>query len=252
MPANRKIFSLAEFDMDYAGGRSYVLGIDEAGRGALAGPVCAAAVLLGISLYKNERFLESLAELNDSKQIPEHTRESIFARLEELKSIGALDFEPAFASEEEIERLNILGATQLAMSRAAASLNERHALGLSPAGGGATLWGESMADLSKAVIIIDGKPMKKFPYAHLAVVKGDASSLAVAAASVVAKVSRDRLMSKLAQDYPRYGFEIHKGYGTPAHLQALMLYGPSRIHRRGFLKKIRAKPLKAPEQTELW
>ena len=252
MAGNRKIFSLAEFDEEYAGGRSYVLGIDEAGRGALAGPVCAAAALVGISLYKNETLLELLEELNDSKQISEHTREAIFARLGELKVIGALDFEASFASEEEIEKLNILGATQLAMSRAACALNQRHSLGLRPAGGGAPLFGESVADLSKAVVLIDGKPMKKFPFAHLAVVKGDASSLAIAAASVVAKVARDRLMSKLAADYPRYGFEVHKGYGTPAHLQALMLYGASKIHRAGFLKKIRAKPLASPKQTELW
>lgn len=252
MTANKKIFSLAEFDAEYAGGRSYVLGIDEAGRGALAGPVCAAAALVGVPLYKNRKFLELLAELNDSKQISEHMRESIFSRLEDLKAAGAIDFEAAFASEGEIERLNILGATQLAMSRAASSLNQRHSLGLRPAGGVAPLFGEPSADSSKAVVLIDGKPMKKFPYAHLAVVKGDASSFAVAAASVVAKVSRDRLMSKLAADYPRYGFEIHKGYGTPAHLQALMLYGASKIHRAGFLKKIRAKPLASPEQTELW
>jgi len=234
------IAALAEFDADYVSGRSFVLGIDEAGRGSLAGPVSAGAVLIRQNLYVNPDFLAALADLNDSKQLNESSREDIFKKLEAFKLAGAIDFEAGFASVDEIEKHNILGATQIAMTRAAEALNTRNTLLLRRAGAASTLFGEGAADLSKAVVLIDGRTMKKFPYAHQAIVKGDASSLAVAAASIVAKVSRDRLMGQLALNYPRYGFETHKGYGTPAHLQALLLYGACRIHRPSFLKKLRA------------
>lgn len=242
---------LADFDADYVGGRAFLVGIDEAGRGCLAGPVCAGAVAIKESSYSNEKFLAALKLLNDSKKLSERTREELYGVLESLRNSGHLDFEAGFASVEEIEVHNILSATQMAMARAAEKLNERMGLKLRKAGQAATLFGEVAADFSRAEIIIDGKPMKKFPYAHMAVVKGDASSLAVAAASIVAKVSRDRLMDGLAKEYPRYGFEAHKGYGTAQHLQALMLYGPCEIHRPSFLKKLRGDTLEN-KQTELW
>ena len=216
------IESLAAFDAEYAAGRSWLVGIDEAGRGCLAGPVCAAAAAVKARSYAVPAFLETLAGLDDSKKLSEHQRAELYAKLVELKKNGWLDFEAAFASVDEIEKLNILGATQLAMARAARKLDERLKLYLRAASAPATLFGEQSVDTSNACILIDGKPMKKFPYAHTAVVKGDASSLAVAAASIVAKVSRDALMDELARKYPRYGFEAHKGYGTAAHLQNLM------------------------------
>lgn len=243
---------LAEFDSEYMLGRSWLVGIDEAGRGALAGPVVAGAVAVSDAFYKNAKFLEHLATLDDSKKLTEHMREDLYKHLEELKAAGALDFEAGFASVEEIERDNILVATQTAMARACAALNERLSLNLKPAGATATLFGESALDLSLANVLIDGKPMKKFPFAHRAVVKGDGSSLAVAAASIVAKVTRDRFMENLAAKYPRYGFEVHKGYGTAAHSQALLLFGASDAHRPSFLKKLRAKPLADSQQSLLF
>lgn len=234
-----KIILLADFDREYLGGRSFILGIDEAGRGALAGPVCAGAVAVSAGLYSSGAALLGLRVLNDSKQLSHEARESVYGELEKLKSAGLLDFEAAFAEVEEIEKHNILVATQIAMARAADALNARLGLNLARSGAAATLFGESPLDISKAQVIIDGREMKKFPYAHMAAVKGDARSLAVAAASVVAKVSRDRLMEALAPKYPRFGFEKHKGYGTAAHLQSLMLFGPTPEHRKSFLKKLR-------------
>ncbi len=238
---------LADFDADYLCGRSYVVGIDEAGRGALAGPVAAAAAAISSKAYSSPKILDFLSCLDDSKKLSAQVRESLWLKFCELKNLGYMDFEAAYASVEEIESQNILNATRLAMSRAAQMLNARLGLGLRPAGSPATLFGEQVLDTSRAVVIIDGRPVKKFPFAHVAVVKGDSSSLAVAAASVVAKVSRDRLMVELASKYPRFGFEIHKGYGTAAHLQALMLYGPSAVHRPSFLKNIRADSLSDPQ-----
>ncbi len=243
--------SLADFDADYMLGRSWLVGIDEAGRGALAGPVCAGAVAVSSKFYKNEKYVEFLSGLNDSKKLSESARESLYKRLEELKAQGLIDFEAGYASVEEIERENILVATQIAMARACEAINNRQQLKLRSAGSTATLFGESALDLSLAEILIDGKPMKKFPYIHHAVVKGDASSLAIAAASIIAKVSRDRFMANLSLKYPRFGFDIHKGYGTAAHSQALMLYGASDVHRPSFLKKLRAEPI-AEIQGELF
>lgn len=250
--AKKTINSLLQFDLDSMLGRSWLVGIDEAGRGALAGPVCAGAVAVSAKLYKNQKCIDFLSELNDSKKLTEPVRESLYKKLEELKALGFLDFEAGFASVEEIETQNILVATQLAMARACQVLNERLNLSLRSASSVATLFGESALDVSLAEVLIDGKPMKKFPYAHRAVVKGDASSLAIAAASIIAKVSRDRLMKNLAMNYPRYAFEVHKGYGTALHLQSLMLYGASDVHRKSFLKKIRGETISPDSQGELF
>lgn len=251
MSKEKQISRLSEFDADYISGRSWLVGIDEAGRGALAGEVCAGAVAISSQFYKNEKYLAVLQNLNDSKQLSHSQREKIYTDLSALKNAGALDFEAGFASVEEVEKYNILVATQMAMARACEAINARLALNLRKAGTVSTLFGESCLDSAKAVVLIDGKPMKKFPYAHLAIVKGDASSLSIAAASIVAKVTRDRRMEELAQKYPRYGFEVHKGYGTASHLQALMLFGASEIHRKSFLKKLRAESFR-PTQTELF
>lgn len=246
-----KIKTLAQFDADYTSGRSWLVGIDEAGRGALAGPVCAGAAAISAKLYKSPELLAPLAGLDDSKKLSSAEREKIYKSLEALKNSGLVDFEAAFASVEEIEKENILNATQIAMSRACAALNQRLGLRLMPAGTVATLFGESTLDLSLAEVLIDGKPMKKFAYMHRAIVKGDASSLAIAAASIVAKVSRDRFMEGVAAKYPKFGFELHKGYGTPAHMQALLLFGAQDIHRPSFLKKLRSDNTPAA-QAELW
>ena len=187
----------------YDGGVKLLCGVDEAGRGPLAGPVCAAAVML-------PRGCE-IAGLNDSKQLSEKKREALFDEITEK----ALAYGIAFASVEEIEALNILGATYLAMNRAIAQLNPQPELAL-----------------------IDGNRNAGIKLPSRCVVKGDATCADIAAASVLAKVTRDRLMLQLAQQYPQYHFEQHKGYGTALHYAALREFGPSPIHRMSFLRKM--------------
>lgn len=181
-------------------GHNCVAGIDEAGRGPLAGPVMAAAVVLPAG-YTH-------AVLNDSKQLTEKQREDIYA---ELKADARLLISCAEASVEEIDRLNILRASHLAMERAVNGL---------PA--------------PPDICIIDGLPVRRFPYRHEAVVQGDCLSLSIAAASIIAKVERDRLMRKAAEEYPHYDFHTNKGYGTPVHLTRLREHGPCPLHRRSF------------------
>lgn len=248
-----KVELLAEFDAEYIAGRSWLVGIDEAGRGCLAGPVCAGAVAVSAKAYSNSTFLKALESLDDSKKLTEKKREEIYAILCNAKNAGEIDFEAGFASVAEIESINILSATQLAMARAVEVLNERLHLNLRKATAPATLFGESALDTSTGFVLIDGKPMKKFPYAHNAIVKGDASSLAIASASIIAKVTRDHYMQELARKYPRFGFDVHKGYGTASHLQNLMLFGVTDVHRPSFLKKLRSEETSAKEtQSELF
>ena len=187
----------------YDGGAALICGVDEAGRGPLAGPVCAAAVIL-------PRGLE-IPGLNDSKKLTEKKREELFDPICEQ----AISFGIAFAEVEEIEEYNILGATYLAMNRAIAQL-----------------------DPAPALALIDGNRCSGIRYPCRCVVKGDARCADIAAASVLAKVSRDRLMLKLAGEYPQYHFEQHKGYGTALHYQMLREFGPSPIHRMSFLRKM--------------
>lgn len=183
-----------------AAGFRTVAGIDEAGRGPLAGPVCVAAVVLP------EDF--SHAVLNDSKQLSEVKRERLY---DEITSDTRIRWHCVSIEPDEIDRINILQATWEGMRRAA--------LGLQPVPDAA---------------LIDGKPVKRFPLHHVALVKGDSLSYSIAAASIIAKVTRDRLMVAMARQHPEYGFEIHKGYPTPAHLAALRQHGPCPHHRRSF------------------
>ncbi len=177
-----------------------IAGIDEAGRGPLAGPVVAAAVVLP----------EDYAHpwLNDSKQLGEARREAVYA---ELVSDPRVAWSLAWVEAEEIDRVNILRATHLAMARAFDGISPRPDFAL-----------------------IDGRPVRGFPGEHRALVDGDTLSLSIAAASVIAKVERDRRMRAWAERFPGYGFERHKGYGTAAHLAALKRLGPCPIHRRSF------------------
>ena len=180
-----------------------VCGVDEAGRGPLAGPVCAAAVILPRGCV--------IEGLNDSKQLSEKRREALY---DEIIS-RAERYGIAFASVEEIERLNILGATYLAMNRAIEAL-----------GAGIDL------------ALIDGNRSEGIAYPCRTVIKGDAKCASIAAASVLAKVTRDRYMLALADKYPGYGFEKHKGYGTKLHYAALRELGPCAEHRAKFLRKM--------------
>ena len=183
-------------------GFSLIAGVDEAGRGPLAGPVSAAAVVLP------EEF--SHAILNDSKQLTEARREKLY---EEIVSgdMGVVSWCSATASVEEIDSINILQATHLAMQRAVDGL-----------------------DVKPDIVLIDGRPVKGFPHSHIGVIKGDSKSLSIAAASIIAKVERDRMMVAYAEEFPHYGFEQHKGYGTKQHLEALEKHGACEIHRKTF------------------
>lgn len=187
----------------YNGGVRLLCGVDEAGRGPLAGPVCAAAVMLPRNL--------EIPGLNDSKKLTEKKREELFDVIREK----AVSYGVAFASVEEIEERNILEATFLAMNRAIAQLTPQPELAL-----------------------IDGNRDKGIAMPCRCVVKGDSKCADIAAASVLAKVSRDRLMLELAEQYPQYHFEQHKGYGTKLHYEAIRAYGPSPVHRMSFLKKL--------------
>ncbi len=180
-----------------------ICGVDEAGRGPLAGPVCAAAVILPKGLV--------IPGLNDSKKLSDKRRRELFPIIQQ----EAVSFGIAFASQEEIDEINILQATFLAMRRAMEQLNPQPEFAL-----------------------IDGNRETDFGVPCKTVIKGDSLSANIAAASVLAKVTRDNWMMEAAEKYPGYGFEIHKGYGTKAHYAALEKLGPCPIHRRSFLKKL--------------
>ena len=186
----------------YDEGYDLVCGVDEAGRGPLAGPVCAAAVILPRDLQ--------IEGLNDSKKLTDKRRRALF----DVITAQAVSYGIAFASEQEIDEINILQATFLAMRRALDQLSVR-----------------------PAIALIDGNRETDFGLPVRNIVKGDSLSANIAAASVLAKVTRDDFMLEQAQRYPQYGFDVHKGYGTRAHYEALRQHGPCPIHRRSFLKK---------------
>lgn len=180
-----------------------VCGVDEAGRGPLAGPVCAAAVILP------KNFM--IEGINDSKKLSEKKREQLFSTIKEK----AIDYSITFASEKEIDEINILNATFLAMKRAIAGLR-----------------------VKPDFILIDGNKTPDLDTPNTSLIKGDSLSASIAAASILAKVSRDHLMLELSKEYPIYEFCKHKGYGTKLHRDLLKEYGPCEIHRKTFLKKI--------------
>jgi len=192
-----------EFEHKYAGeGYRFICGVDEAGRGPLAGPVCAAAVMLPMDI--------DIPGLNDSKKLTDKKRRELFPIICEK----AIAYGIAFADHTEIDKINILQATYLAMERAIAQLH-----------------------IKPDIALIDGNRAKDFGIPCQTIVGGDGKSASIAAASVLAKVTRDNYMVEIAEKYPMYGFEVHKGYGTKVHYTALGKYGPSAIHRMTFLKK---------------
>lgn len=187
----------------YEQGIRLICGVDEAGRGPLAGPVCAAAVILPANL--------EIPGLNDSKKLSDKRRRELFPVI----CREAIAWSVAFADHNEIDEINILQATYLAMERAIKGLSVEPELAL-----------------------IDGNRAKDFGLPVQTVIHGDSLSASIAAASILAKVSRDDLMLEMEKAYPGYGFEIHKGYGTKAHYEAIRAKGPSPIHRMTFLKKL--------------
>ncbi|MBR2888740.1 MAG: ribonuclease HII [Oscillospiraceae bacterium] len=189
-------------DLHFEKGVKRICGVDEAGRGPLAGPVVAAAVILPPHA--------EIPGLNDSKKLSDKRRRELFPVIQEQ----AVAYGIGIATHEEIDEINILQATFLAMERAINALTVKPELAL-----------------------IDGNREKDFGIPVETVVKGDSRSASIAAASILAKVTRDDMMLEMAEKYPQYAFEIHKGYGTKAHYVALTEHGPSPIHRMTFLKK---------------
>ena len=186
-----------------AEGYRLIAGVDEAGRGPLAGPVYAAAVILP----ENAR----LDGINDSKKISAKKREELFDKIIEI----AVSYAVFSVDEKTIDEINILNATHIAMNGAVNALTQK-----------------------PDYVIIDGNSISGMSLPHETLVQGDAKSISIAAASILAKVSRDRYIIEMAEKYPLYGFEKHKGYGTKAHTEAILKYGPCPIHRKTFLKKL--------------
>ncbi|MCR4718870.1 MAG: ribonuclease HII [Firmicutes bacterium] len=184
-------------------GYKYIAGVDEAGRGPLAGPVYAAAVILPPDIR--------LDGINDSKKLSPKKREELFDEI----TGKAVCYSIFSVDEKKIDEINILNATHMAMNGAADGLS-----------------------IKPDYVIIDGNSIKNMIYPHETIVKGDAKSISIAAASILAKVARDRYITKMAEVYPEYGFEKHKGYGTKEHTDAILKYGVTPIHRKTFLKKL--------------
>jgi len=184
-------------------GHSCICGVDEAGRGPLAGPVFAAAVVLPYEI--------DIPGLNDSKKLTEKKREELY----EVITDKAITYGIGSASHLEIDELNILNATYLAMNRAIGSLTQE-----------------------PSIALIDGNRNSGIEFNSICVIGGDSKSASIAAASILAKVSRDRFMIKMAEIYPQYAFDKHKGYGTKLHYERLKDFGLSEIHRNSFLKKL--------------
>lgn len=184
-------------------GYACVAGVDEAGRGPLAGPVFAAAVILPEG--------EIIEGINDSKKLSPKKRDELYDIIREK----AVAVSSASVDEKTIDEINILNATYLAMQKAVAGLNPK-----------------------PDFVLVDGNRAPELDIECDTLVKGDAKSISIAAASIVAKVERDRYIIEMAKKYPEYGFEKHKGYGTKEHCEAILKYGPSPIHRRTFLKKL--------------
>ncbi len=187
-------------------GYAFICGVDEAGRGPLAGPVVACAIIMS-----EDNIIE---EINDSKKLTEKKRGQLFDVIKE----NALDISIGIADEKLIDEINILNATMQAMEDAITGLS-----------------------IAPDLALIDGNCNRGISFNNRTVVKGDALSYNIAAASIIAKETRDRYMREIADKYPEYGFEIHKGYGTKAHREALLKYGPCEIHRKTFLTKILGK-----------
>jgi ribonuclease HII len=252
MPVKRR--QLRAYDLKQLQGFSGLIGVDEAGRGALAGPVVAGAVLVNREFLEGRWAVGRSGRVNDSKQLTAAQREELWAEFEELAGQGQIHANYGTASVAEIETLNILGATKLAMRRAlegiyppsAFELKEEPDLFASDA---------EKAGFQPTVscrIIIDGLPLRHFPYPHQGVVSGDARSLCIAMASIIAKVTRDRLMDELDRQHPGYGLGQHKGYGTEAPRAAVLKLGRAPVHRDSFLRKLFAKPRDVEGQLSLF
>ena len=233
---------LRGFDLKQIEGVAELIGVDEAGRGALAGPVVAGAVLVKKEFLEGRWAVAKGGRVNDSKQLTAVERDELWSEFELLVAQGQIHAHFGLADVGEIETLNILGATRLAMRRAlegiyrADAFEQKSELDLFATP-------DVVANFKPTVscrVLVDGLALRHFPYPHTGIVKGDARSLCIAMASIVAKVTRDRMMTELDTKYPGYGFAQHKGYGTEEHREAVLRIGRCAQHRDMFLRKLLA------------
>lgn len=232
---------LRGFDLKHIEGFAELIGVDEAGRGALAGPVVAGAVLVTREFLESRWVANNASRINDSKVLSQAEREALWFEFETLMAEGRIHANYGVADVLEIEHFNILGATKLAMRRALEGIHPPEAF--APPAREPDLFSppEEIAAYTPRIsarILVDGLPLKHFPYPHTGVVGGDGRSLCVAMASVIAKVTRDRLLSELDVTFPGYGFAQHKGYGTEEHRECVLRLGRCPQHREMFLRKL--------------
>ena len=231
---------LRGFDLKQLEGVTGLIGVDEAGRGALAGPVVAGAVLVSAEFLESRWAVTRSGRVNDSKQLTPAEREELWVEFEGLVAAGQIHANFGVADVGEIEQLNILGATKLAMRRAIEGIYPPEAF-VQKTEPDLFASAEEIAAFQPRVsarILIDGLALRNFPYPHTGIVSGDARSLSIARASIIAKGTRDRLMNELDRKYPGYGFAQHKGYGTEEHREAVLKRGRCREHRDLFLRKL--------------
>jgi ribonuclease HII len=234
---------LRGFDLKQINGVASLIGVDEVGRGAFAGPVVAAAVMVTREFLEGRWAVAKSGRVNDSKLLSQEQREELWVEFEKLANHGHIHAQVGMASVEEIAEFNILGATKLAMRRALEAIHPPEAF--EPERSEPDLFSsfeerKAFTPTVSARVIIDGLALRAFPYPHTAFVKGDARSLCIAMASIVAKVTRDRLMTELETKFPGYGFAQHKGYGTEEHREAVLKLGRCVQHREAFLRKLLA------------
>jgi len=235
---------LRGYDLKQIYGFAGLIGVDEAGRGALAGPVVAAAVLVSPEFLEGRWAVSKSGRVNDSKQLSPADRSELYTEFEELVAQGQIHANYGAATVAEIETVNILGATKLAMRRALEGIYPPDAFArkTEPDLFASDAEKAAFQPTVSAQILIDGLPLRSFPYPHQGIVSGDGRSLCIAMASIIAKVTRDRLMDELDQLHPGYGLAQHKGYGTEEHREAILKLGRSAVHRDSFLRKLFAQP----------
>ena len=234
---------LRGFDLKQIFGFEGLIGVDEAGRGALAGPVVAAAVLVSKDFLEGRWAVAKSGRVNDSKELSAEARAELWAEFEELATLGQIHANYGVATVAEVETVNVLGATKLAMRRAIEGIYPPTAFERKEEPDLFATESEKAAfqPTVSCRIIVDGLPLRHFPYPHQGLVSGDARSLCIAMASIIAKVTRDRLMDELDRVHPGYGFAQHKGYGTEEHREAILRIGRSAVHRDSFLRKLFAQ-----------
>jgi ribonuclease HII len=252
MPVKRR--QLRGFDLKQIQGVSSLIGVDEAGRGALAGPVVAAAVLVTPEFLEGRWAVSKSGRVNDSKQLNATERAELWAEFEELVAQGQIHANFGVGTVAEVETVNILGATKLAMRRALGGIYPPSAFEFKtePDLFASDEEKQAFQPTVSCRILIDGLPLRHFPYPHQGIVSGDGRSLCIAMASIIAKVTRDRLMDELDKLHPGYGFAQHKGYGTEEHREAILKQGRSPVHRDSFLRKLFAQPRDLEGQMTLF